>query len=67
MSFDDWTANVDDFKSLATLAKVDFSIGEKDEAPDEEEDPTLDLDAFLEELAKAAISPDPDEFAEFVA
>ena len=67
MSFDDWTANVDDFKSLATLAKVDFSIGEKDEAPDEEEDPTLDLDAFLEELAKAAISPDSDEFAEFVS
>ena len=66
MSFDDWTANVDDFKRLATLAKVDFSVSEEDEAPDEEE-PALDLDAFLEELAKAAISPDPNEFADFVA
>ena len=67
MGAGDWTADVDDFKRLAALAKVDFSISEKDEAPDEEEDPTLDLAAFLEELAKAAISPDPDEFAEFVA
>lgn len=66
MSFDDWTANVDDFKRLATLAKVDFSVSEEDEAPDEEE-PTLDLDAFLEDLAKAAISPDPNEFTDFVA
>ncbi|MGO5211200.1 tetratricopeptide repeat protein [Parafannyhessea sp. LCP21S3_E6] len=66
MSFDDWTANVDDFKRLATLAKVDFSVSEEDEAPDEEE-PALDLDSFLEDLAKAAISPDPNEFTDFVA
>lgn len=39
MSFDDCTADVDDFKRLAALAKVDFSISEKDEAPDEEEIP----------------------------
>ena len=36
MSMGDWTANVDDFKRPATLTKVDFSIGEKDEATDEE-------------------------------